>query len=192
MFGLQNIITMHHLENCAKVILATGWMVGYSYMLEFFIAWYSGNPAETFTFINRATGPYAWAYWTMIFCNVLSPQIFWFKRFRTSIWSLLFVAIAVDIGMWFERFVIIVISLSRDFLPSSWGHFTPTWVDICMLIGSIGLFMTLFLLFTRFLPMVAMSEIRGVMRGAQPHHSAYSEEHGTDAGLSTAAEVSHG
>ena len=94
--------------------------------------------------------------------------------------------------MWFERFVIIVTSLSRDFLPSSWGHYTPTWVDICMLIGSVGLFMTLFLLFTRFLPMVAMSEIRGVMRGAQPHHSAYADKHGSEAGLGTAAEVSHG
>jgi Ni/Fe-hydrogenase subunit HybB-like protein len=192
MFGLQNIITMHHLENCAKVILATGWMVGYAYALEFFIAWYSGNPAEMFTFINRASGPYAWAYWTMLFCNVMTPQLFWFRRFRTNIWSLFFVAMCVNVGMWFERFVIIVTSLHRDFLPSSWGMFEPTWVDICMLIGSIGLFMTLFLLFTRFLPMVAISEIRGIMRGAQPHHSAYADQHGSEAGLGTTAEVTHG
>ncbi|MCC7479735.1 polysulfide reductase NrfD [bacterium] len=169
-FGLEDIITMHHLENCAKVILATGMMVGYAYATEMFIAWYSGNLVEQFTFLNRAMGPYAWAYWIMIFCNVASPQLFWWKKFRTSIWSLMVVAIFVDIGMWFERFVIIVSSLNRDWMPSSWAPFVPTWVDLGMLFGSMGLFMTLFLLFCRFLPLIAMAEIRGVMPQAEVRH----------------------
>ncbi|MEP0814684.1 MAG: polysulfide reductase NrfD [bacterium] len=163
LLGLKHIITMHHLDNCAKIILATGSMVGYAYAMEFFTAWYSGNPTEMFTFLNRATGPYAWAYWTMIFCNVVSIQIFWSKKMRTSIWSLITVALIVDVGMWFERFVIIVSSLHRDFLPSSWGMFTPTWVDIMTFAGTIGLFLTLFLLFLRYLPVVAMAEVKSVM-----------------------------
>jgi molybdopterin-containing oxidoreductase family membrane subunit len=165
-FGLKEIVTLHHLENMAKIVLATGMMVGYAYATEFFMAWYSGNPHELFAFINRALGPYAWAYWTMISCNVLAPQLFWFKRFRTNVWWLLAVAMCVNVGMWFERFVIIVTSLSRDFLPSSWGLFIPTWVDLLTLAGSVGLFMTLFLLFIRYLPMVAMAEVKTVMPAA--------------------------
>jgi molybdopterin-containing oxidoreductase family membrane subunit len=165
-FGLKQIVTLYHLENMAKIVLATGMMVGYAYATEFFIAWYSGNPHELFVFINRALGPYAWAYWIMISCNVLAPQLFWFKRFRTNVWWMLAVAMCVNVGMWFERFVIIVTSLSRDFLPSSWGHFVPTWVDLLTLAGSIGLFMTLFLLFVRYLPMVAMAEVKTVMPAA--------------------------
>jgi molybdopterin-containing oxidoreductase family membrane subunit len=168
LYGLKHLITMRHLEAMNKVILATGMMVGYAYSIEFFIAWYGGNPYEKFAFINRALGPYAWAYWTMALCNVLSPQVFWFKRCRTSIPVMMVVAILVNVGMWFERFVIVITSLSRDYLPSSWGYFTPTWVDVLMLIGSFGLFFTLFLLFLRFLPMVAVAEVKGVMPAAAP------------------------
>jgi Ni/Fe-hydrogenase subunit HybB-like protein len=162
-YGMKNIITMRHLENMNKVILATGMMVGYAYSMEFFMAWYSGNQFEQFAFINRAFGPYWWAYWTMVSCNVLVPQVFWFKKARTSIPIMMVAALLVNVGMWFERFVITISSLSRDFLPSSWGYFRPTMVDILMLIGSFGLFFTLFLLFLRFLPMIAMAEAKSVM-----------------------------
>jgi molybdopterin-containing oxidoreductase family membrane subunit len=143
-------------------------VVGYAYATEFFIAWYSGNPYERFTFVNRAFGPYWWAYWTMITCNVLIPQLFWFKKLRTSLVVMFVISITTNIGMWFERFVIIVTSLHRDFLPSSWGYFRPTWVDMCTFTGTIGLFLTLFLLFARFLPMIAMAEVKGV-RSVEKH-----------------------
>ena len=162
-FGLKDLVTPRHLENMTKIILATGTMVGFAYGIEFFIAWYGGNRYEQFAFINRALGPYAWAYWTMITCNVISPQLFWFKKFRTTPWLMVIVCIFVNIGMWFERFVITVTSLSRDFLPSSWGYYAPTPIDVAMLLGSFGLFFTLFLLFCRYLPMVAMSEVKAVM-----------------------------
>jgi Ni/Fe-hydrogenase subunit HybB-like protein len=167
LFGLKDVVTIRHLDNITKFILATGSMVGYAYMIEFFIAWYGGNAYERFAFVNRAFGPYAWAYWTMITCNVITPQLFWFKKFRTTPWIMFIVSIFVNIGMWFERFVIIVTSLSRDFLPSSWGYFAPTWVDIGMFIGSFGLFFTLFLLFVRFMPMVAISEVKAVLAHEQ-------------------------
>ncbi len=166
-FGLKELITPRHLENVAKIILVTGSMVGYSYGIEFFTAWYSGNSYEAFAFVGRALGPYAWAYWIMISCNVLAPQLFWFKKCRTSLWILMGVAVVVNIGMWFERFVITVTSLSMDFLPSSWGYYSPTLVDILTFAGSFGLFFTLFLLFVRFLPMVAMAEVKSVMPQAQ-------------------------
>jgi len=169
-FGLKEIITLRHLENMAKIILATGMMVGFAYSTEFFIAWYSGNPYEGFTFLNRAFGPYAWAYWIMVTCNVLVPQIFWFKRMRTNVAVLWVASILVNVGMWFERFVIVVSSLSRDFLPSSWGYYTPTAVDLLTLLGSFGLFFTLFLLFLRFLPMVGMAEVKAVMPQAHLDH----------------------
>ena len=167
-YGMRDIITMRHLENMNKVILATGMMVGYAYSMEFFIAWYGGNRYEQFAFVNRAFGPYAWAYWIMVSCNVISPQVFWFKKARTSIPIMMVVAIFVNIGMWFERFVITVSSLSRDFLPSSWDYFRPTFTDIGMLVGSFGLFFTLFLLFLRFLPMIAMAEVKTVMPDPNP------------------------
>jgi molybdopterin-containing oxidoreductase family membrane subunit len=161
--GLTDLITIRHLDNMTKVILATGCMVGYAYLMEFFTAWYSGNLFEQFVFLDsRARGPYWWAYWTMIACNVIVPQFFWFKRFRQSPWLIFPLAILVNVGMWFERFVIIVTSLHRDYLLSSWGYFTPTWVDILTFLGSLGLFLTMFLLFMRFLPMVAIAEIKGV------------------------------
>ncbi|MBT5855590.1 polysulfide reductase NrfD [bacterium] len=169
-FNMKELVTMRHLENMCKFILATGMMVGYAYAMEFFMAWYSGNPYEQFAFTNRAFGNYAWAYWIMVSCNVLSPQFFWFKRFRNNIKLMWVISIFVNIGMWFERFVITVTSLSRDFLPSSWGYYSPTFVDVCTFIGSFGLFFTLFLLFLKFLPMVAISEVKGVMPEANPHH----------------------
>jgi molybdopterin-containing oxidoreductase family membrane subunit len=168
-FRLENIITLRHFDYMAKIILLTGSMVGYAYSLEFFTAWYSGNPYEIFTFTNRAFGPYAWAYWIMVSCNVISPQIFWFRKARTSIPVLFALSIVVNIGMWFERFVIIVTSLHRGFLPSSWGYFRPTFWDISTFLGSFGLFFTMFCLFVRFVPMVATAEVKGVLPQADPH-----------------------
>jgi len=138
--------------------------------MEFFIAWYSGNAVEQFAFANRAFGPYWWAYWIMVSCNVISPQLFWIKKVRTSIVPMFIVTIFVNIGMWFERYVITVTSLHRDFLPSSWGYYLPTWVDILTLVGSFGLFFTLFLLFLKFLPAVAIAEIKGILPASDPHH----------------------
>ena len=176
LYRLQDLITIKHVDNMTKVILATGSMVGYAYAMEFFTAFYSANEFESFVARNRAMGPYAWAYWIMIACNVIVPQFFWIKKIRQNVWLVLILCIFVNIGMWFERFVIIVTSLHRDFLPSSWGYFTPTWVDILTFAGSICLFLFLFLLFIRFLPMIAMSEVKGIMHGHslmnadQPRH----------------------
>jgi molybdopterin-containing oxidoreductase family membrane subunit len=149
-----------------KVVLATGMIVGMAYATEFFTAWYSGNPYERYVFLNRALGPYQWAYWTMVGCNVLSPQFFWFKKVRTTPWMIFILSIFVNIGMWFERFVIIVTSLHRDYLPSSWAMYRPTFVEVAIFIGSFGLFFTLFLIFTRVLPMIAASEVKGVLKNA--------------------------
>ena len=171
---MEHLITIGHLENMCKVIVATGMMVGLAYATEFLIAWYSGSNYEGFTFVNRAKGPYAWAYWTMVSCNVLSPQVFWFKKARTTPWIIFVMSIVVNIGMWFERFVIIVTSLHRDYLPSSWAMYSPTWVEFTTLLGSFGLFFTAFLLFTRVAPMVAIGEVKSVSRWAQkaPAHPA--------------------
>ena len=174
-FGLENVITIRHLDNMAKIILLTGSIVGYAYAMEFFIAWYSGNPYEQFAFVNRAFGPYAWAYWTMISCNVISPQVFWFKWCRTTPWFLFVVSIFVNIGMWFERFVIVVTSLAQDFMVSSWDYYTPTIVDVGCFIGSFGLFFTLYCLFVRFVPQVAMAEVKSVMKVADPHHPMWDQ-----------------
>jgi molybdopterin-containing oxidoreductase family membrane subunit len=168
-YGLENLITMKHLERINLIILVTGMMVGYAYSMEFFIAWYSGNIYEQFAFVNRAFGPYAWAYWIMVSCNVLVPQVFWFKKYRRHIVVMFIASILINVGMWFERFVI-VITLASDYLPSSWDYYSPTVWDVGLLIGSFGLFFTLFLLFLRFLPMVAMSEVKGVLPQADPHH----------------------
>jgi len=167
-FGLEHIVTTHHLDNMAKIVLLTGSIVGYAYGMEFFVAWYSGNEYETFAFVNRAFGPYWWAYWSMVSCNVLIPQVLWFKSIRQNVVVLFIISIFVNIGMWFERFVIVV-TLSRDFLPSSWGHYTPTFWDVAALVGSFGLFFTLFALFVRFIPMVAMAEVKTVLPEADPH-----------------------
>ena len=169
-FDLQHIITLDHLEKMNKVILLTGMMVGYAYAMEFFIAWYSGVQVEQFVFINRAFGPYAWAYWIMVSCNVIFPQFFWFKKIRRSIPAMMVIVILVNVGMWFERFVITVTSLSRDFLPSAWAYYKPTIVDFGILLGSFGLFFTLVILFTKSLPVVSISEVKAVADGAQPSH----------------------
>ncbi|HMW33056.1 polysulfide reductase NrfD [bacterium] len=168
-YKLENIITLYHLENMNKIMLLTGMMVGYAYSCEFFIAWYSGNMYERFAFINRAFGPYWWSYFSMIFCNVVVPQIFWSKKLRRNITVMFIASIFINIGMWFERFVIIV-TLSRDYLPSSWDYYSPTMWDWFTFLGSFGLFFTLFLLFLRFVPMIAMAEVKGVLPQADPHH----------------------
>jgi len=168
-FNLQDFITLNHLEKMNKVMLLTGMMVGYAYSIEFFIAWYSGNIYEAFAFVNRATGPYAWAYWTMITCNVLVPQIFWFKKLRRSLPVMFVASILINVGMWFERFVIVVSSLANDFLPANWAYYKPTFWDISTFVGSFGLFFTLLLLFVRFVPIIAISEIKGVLPQADPH-----------------------
>jgi molybdopterin-containing oxidoreductase family membrane subunit len=168
-FKMEAILTLRHFENMAKIMMVTGMMVGYAYAIEFFIAAYSGNPYEQFVFVNRAFGPYAWAYWIMVSCNVLSPQIFWWKKARTNMAILFVMSIIVNIGMWFERFVIVASSLHRDFLPSSWDYYTPTFWDVITFVGSFGLFFTMFCLFARFLPMVAMAEVKTVLPGANPH-----------------------
>ena len=172
-FGLKKVITEGHIEAMCKIILATGMMVGFAYGTEFFIAWYSGNAYEGFTFVNRAFGPFSWAYWSMITCNVIVPQIFWFKKARTNPYIIVIGCIFVNIGMWFERFVIIVTSLSRQFLPGSWHYFTPTFWDAATFIGSFGLFFTLFLLFMRFVPSVAIFEVKG----ASEHSHSGGENH---------------
>ena len=159
--GIQHVITDKHLENMNKVMLATGMIVSYGYLMEHFIAWYSGNQYEFAMFFDvRQRGPLAWTYWAMMFCNVVVPQFFWFKKIRTNIVAMWIMSIFINIGMWFERFVIVVTSLHRDFIPGSWGDFVPTWVDFSLYIGTIGLFSTLFLLFMKFVPAVAVQEVK--------------------------------
>jgi len=168
-YKLEDLVTQYHIDCMCKITLATGSMVGYAYAMEFFIAWYGANPYEGFAFVNRAFGPYAWSYWIMISCNVISPQLFWFKKIRENTWLVWVISIFVNVGMWFERFVIAVTSLARDFLPSSWGYFSPTVVDIFTYFGTFGVFGVLFLLFLRFLPLMAMAEIKAVSPQADPH-----------------------
>jgi molybdopterin-containing oxidoreductase family membrane subunit len=168
--GLEDIITVRHVDLMCKVTLATGSIVGYAYGMEMFIAWYSGNPYERFAFWNRAFGPYWWAYWIMILCNVALPQLFWFRKVRQNLVLVWVLSVLVNVGMWFERFVIVVTTLAREFLPANWGYYTPTWVDICTYLGTFGLFFTFFLLFMRFLPVIAIAEVKGVTPQADPHH----------------------
>jgi Ni/Fe-hydrogenase subunit HybB-like protein len=159
----KDYITLDHMEVMNKIIMATGLMVGYAYGSEFFIAWYSGNAYERYTFINRAFGPYAWSYWVMISCNVLIPQAFWFKKIRRSIPIMFVISIFVNIGMWFERFVITVTSLHRDFLPANWGMYSWSGYDSAILLGSFGMFLTLFLLYLRLFPAISIAELKPVM-----------------------------
>ena len=169
-YNLEDIMTVDHIEKMNLIILVTGSMVGFAYLMEFFIAWYGQVEYEKAIFIIRATGPYAWAYWIMIACNVISPQLFWSKKIRRNVTLTFIVSIVVNIGMWFERFVITVSSLSTDFLPSSWGYYSPTIWDVLTYVGTFGLFFTFFLLFLRFLPMIAVAELKGVMPQADPHN----------------------
>jgi Ni/Fe-hydrogenase subunit HybB-like protein len=170
----KDYVTLDHMENMNKIIMATGLLVGYAYGSEFFIAWYSGVEYEVFIFKNRAFGPYGWSYWIMVTCNVFIPQLFWFRYFRRNIPWMFVISIFVNIGMWFERFVITITSLHRDFLPSSWGMWVPTIYDFGALFGSFGLFFTLFLLYIRVLPAISISEVKPVLNvGREEDHHGH-------------------
>jgi Ni/Fe-hydrogenase subunit HybB-like protein len=185
-FKLEDYITLEHVESMNKVIILTGSIVGIAYTTEFFIAWYSGVEYEQYAFINRAFGPYWWAYWSMMTCNVITPQLFWFRKIRRSLTATFIISIFVNIGMWFERFVIIVTSLHRDYLPSSWAMFSPTSIDVGIYVGTIGLFFTLFLLFAKFFPVVNMAEVKAILKSSsEVTHTNKNTMHGTDKGLNT-------
>ncbi len=174
-YGLEDFITLRHLDNMAKVLLATGLLVAYGYMMETFLAWYSGNPFEEYMIANRMRGPYAPAYWALVLCNVLVPQVLWSQRVRGNVLALWVVAMFVNVGMWLERFIIIVTSLHRDFLPSSWEMYYPTVWDFATLFGTIGLFLALLFLFIRFLPLISIFEMRALVRETQETGRAESE-----------------
>ncbi len=174
-FKLKDFITERHLNNMAKIMLATGLMVAYGYFIEIFMAWYSGNNFERYTILNRQLGPYAWSWWMLMLCNVVIPQALWFKKVRQNIPLLFVLSLVVNTGMWLERFVIVVTSLHRDYLPSSWGMYYPTFWDWATFIGTIGLFLALMFLFVRFLPMISIFEMRTLLPEAH-----VSEEHATE------------
>ncbi len=188
--SLEDYITIEHIESMNKVILCTGSIVGVAYLTELFVAWYSGYVYEQFAFYNRAAGIYWWSYFGMMACNVISPQIFWIKKFRRNIFITFFMSIFINIGMWFERFVIIATTLARDYLPSSWSYYYPTWVEMGIYIGTFGLFFVLFLLFTRVAPVVAIAEVKSILKtggdqyvgknATHAHHHAASHDHGHD------------
>ena len=162
--NLEEYISIQHIELMNKVIILTGSIVGIAYITEFFIAWYSGVQYEGYAFMNRAFGPYWWAYWSMMTCNVITPQLFWVKKIRTSVMATFIISIFVNIGMWFERFVIIVTSLHRDYLPSSWVMYSPTYIEVGIFIGTIGLFFTCFLIFSRVFPVIALAELKTIIK----------------------------
>ncbi|MCH2490184.1 MAG: polysulfide reductase NrfD [Flavobacteriales bacterium] len=178
--NLENYITIQHIELMNIVIMITGSIVGVAYITELFIAWYSGVEYEQYAFLNRATGPYWWAYWAMMTCNVFSPQFMWFPKLRRSIMFSFFISIVVNIGMWFERFVIIVTSLHRDYLPSSWTMFSPTFVDIGIFIGTIGFFFVLFLLYARTFPVIAQAEVKSILKSSGEKYKKLRAKHGDD------------
>jgi molybdopterin-containing oxidoreductase family membrane subunit len=167
-YGLHNLITERHLNNCAKLMLFTGLILAYTYVIEPFTAWYGGNEFEMYTVHNRAVGPQSWTYWLVILLNVIIPQALWFPKIRVSPKPLFAVAVVVLVGMWVERYMIIVTSLDRDFLPSSWANFVATFWDNATLYGSVGLFVFLFMLFVRFLPMISMAEVRELLPFSKP------------------------
>jgi Ni/Fe-hydrogenase subunit HybB-like protein len=166
-YGLEDFITMRHLDNMAKILLATGLIVAYGYTMETFMAWYGGNHFEQFTILNRMRGPYRAYYWSLIFCNVVAPQFLWSARVRRSVSALFVISLIVGVGMWLERFIIVVTSLHRDFLPSSWGMYHPTGIDWGTYIGTIGFFLALLFLFIRFLPMISIFEMRTIVPPAE-------------------------
>jgi Ni/Fe-hydrogenase subunit HybB-like protein len=178
-YKLHDVFTWNHIDVMCKIILLTGSIVGYAYTMEFFVAFYGANPFERFAFINRYFGPYWWAAWSMFTCNVVVPQLFWVRAFRRNLITVFFVCMCVNAGMWYERFCIIAVSLTRDFLPSSWGMYYPTWVDVMTFAGTFGIFTTFFLLFIRFFPMIAMSEVKTVLPEADPHYHPPAP-HGTE------------
>ena len=165
-YNLEAYLHVKHIEYMNIVIIVTGSIVGVAYITELFVSWYSGVEYEAYAFLNRATGPYWWAYWSMMTCNVISPQLFWFKKLRTSLMFSFFMSIIINIGMWFERFVIIVTSLHRDYLPSSWSYFHPTWVDIGVFIGTIGIFFVFYLLFSRYFPVLPIAELKTILKSS--------------------------
>lgn len=179
--NLENYITIQHIELMNIVIMITGSIVGVAYLTELFIAWYSGVEYEQYAFLNRATGPYWWAYWSMMTCNVFSPQFMWFPKLRRSIMFSFIISIVVNIGMWFERFVIIVTSLHRDYLPSSWTMFSPTFVDIGIFIGTIGFFFVLFLLYSRTFPVIAQAEVKSILKASGSYYKKLRATQGDDA-----------
>jgi len=171
-YHLEDFVTMKHLDFMAKLMLATGLVVTYSYLMETFMAFYSGNPFDRYMMLNRMTGPYAKVFWTLIFCNLVGPQVLWLSKIRRSPWALFAVSLVVQTGMWLERFVIIITGLHRDFLPSSWGMFYPTRWDYMTFLGTLGLFFTLFYLFIRFLPMIAIHELRDLVHKTNEESAA--------------------
>jgi molybdopterin-containing oxidoreductase family membrane subunit len=162
-YGMESLITMRHIDNCAKITLATGLIVGYGYSMEAFFAWYSGSPHERFMMWNRMTGQYAWSYWTLIAINIGMVQLLWFKRVRQNLGLLFVMSLIIGVGMWLERFVIVVTSLANDFVPTSWAHYTPTRWDYTLYAGTFGLFLTAFLLFLRFVPMISIFEVKTLL-----------------------------
>jgi len=192
---LEDYITLEHVESMNKVILLTGSIVGVAYLTELFIAWYSGYIYEQFAFLNRVLGPYYWSYIGMMLCNVLSPQIFWSKKIRRSLFWTFFMSIFINIGMWFERFVIIATTLARDYLPSSWSYYVPTWVEIIIFIGTLGLFFTLFLIFTRVAPVVAIAEVKSILKTAGDQYigdKAHAHGHGHHVPAATGSDGNEG
>ncbi len=175
-YGLEDFITLRHLENMAKILLATGLMVAYSYGIEAFMGWYSGHPYEAYTQLNRMFGPYAHIYWGTILCNIVLPQVLWFRRVRSSPAVLFVIALVVNVGMWLERYLIVVTSTHRDFLPSSWGMYAPTIWDWTTFLGTIGLFVSLLFLFIRFLPVISIFEMRTLLPQAEVHEQGVAEE----------------
>jgi molybdopterin-containing oxidoreductase family membrane subunit len=176
---LEDYITPRHIDVMCKLVITTSGLVGLAYGTEYFVAFYSANPYEQHAFINRAIGPLAWGFWIMVGCNVLIPQLLWFQGIRRNMLAVFVISIFVNVGMWFERFVIIVTPLQRSFLPSSWASYAPTSIEVATLVGSFGLFFTMFLLFCRFVPVIAIAEVKGVL---DPGHATAS----TDAQGSTA------
>ena len=168
-YRLQSFVTVRHLDNMAKVMLASGLVVAYGYLMEHFLGWYGGHDLEEFMLLNRMLGPYAWSYWALIVCNILIPQLLWFRKVRTNPWPLFLVAIVINIGMWLERYVIVVTSLHRDFLPSSWGTYEPTFWDWATFAGTLGLFSGLLFLFIRLLPMISIFEMRELVHEQSGH-----------------------
>ncbi len=176
-FKLEEYITLAHIESMNKIILVTGTIVGVAYLTELFIAWYSGYLYEQYAFYNRVLGPYWWSYVGMMSCNVLSPQIFWWKSLRRNIMVTFIMSIFVNIGMWFERFVIIATTLARDYIPSSWSYYVPTWVEIGIFIGTLGLFFTLYLIFARVAPVVAVAEVKSILKSAGDQYTGPNASH---------------
>jgi molybdopterin-containing oxidoreductase family membrane subunit len=178
-YKLEHYLTIKHIEYMNIVIIVTGSIVGVAYLTELFVAWYSGVEWEQYAFLNRATGPLAWSYWAMMICNVISPQLFWFKKIRTSIVATFILSIVVNIGMWFERFVIIVTTLCRTYLPSTWSTYTPSFIDVGIFVGTIGMFGTFFLLFSRYFPVIAQAELKTILKSSgEAQKKAAAEGHG--------------